>query len=113
MIEEERIHIAAAAERHHCARPTRSGDGSGWGARGTQGETIGRDGRRVIETWVRVSDLDDVFRPTAHDEHVRKIRATARPFTVEQKVALRQVFLAHLLECEAKRKRARAGGATR
>lgn len=33
------------------------------------------------------------------------------PFTVEQKVALRKVFLAYLLEREEKRKMARVGGA--
>lgn len=55
------------------------------------------------------STPDDAFGSAAHDEHVRKIRATERPVTDEQKVALRKVFLEQLLEREAKRKAARTG----
>lgn len=112
MPEEEWIDVAAAAERYHCSTQTIRR----WAMLGElaarRERSIGRDGRWVIKTWIRVSDLDDVFGSAAHDEHVRKIRATAQPFTVEQKVALRKVFLEHLLEREAKRKRARTGDVT-
>ena len=107
MPEEEWIDIAAAAERHHCSTQTiRRRIKQGALAARKEGST-GRDGRWVLKTWVRVSDLDDVFRPTAHEEHVRKIRATAQPFTDEQKAALEKVFLDHLIEREAKRAKAR------
>lgn len=112
MPEEEWIDVAAAAERYHCStqsirRWIRLGE-----LAARKERSIGRDGRWVIKTWIRVTDLDDVFGSAADEEHVRKIRGTAKPFTVEQKVALRKVFLAHLLEREAKRKRTRADGAT-
>lgn len=81
-------------------------------ARGAQGEVNRPRRTQGPQDLVRVSDLDDVFGVAAHEAHVRKIRATARPFTVEQKVALRQVFLARLLEREAKRKKARVGDAS-
>lgn len=112
MPEEEWIDVAAAAERHHCAADTirrwfRLGE-----LPARKERSIGRDGRWVIKTWVRVSALDNVFRPTAHEEHVRKIRATAQPFTDEQKAALKKVFLEHLLEREAKRAKARTVATT-
>ncbi|MDN6304491.1 MAG: hypothetical protein L0J74_01595 [Corynebacterium sp.] len=111
MPEEEWIDAAAAAERYHCStskirRWTKQGE-----LEMRLETSIDTDGRLVFTTWLRVRDLDDVSGVTAHKEHVRKIRATARPFTDEQKVALRKVFLAHLLEREAKRKRARIGSA--
>lgn len=107
MPEEEWIDIAAAAERHHCAADTIRRCARAGELTARKEKTIGRDGRRVIKTWVRVSDLDGVFRPTAHEEHVRKTRATAQPFTDEQKAALEKVFLDHLLEREAKRAKRR------
>lgn len=48
----------------------------------------------------------------SHEEHVRKIRASATPLTVEQKIAIRDVFLKYLLEREARRNNARTGGTT-
>lgn len=111
MPEEEWIDVAAAAERHDCSTQTiRRWIGVGE-LPARKERSIGRDGRWVIKTWIRVSDLDEVFRTGAHEEHVRKIRATAQPFTDEQKVALRKVLLAHLLEREEKRKQARGRGA--
>ncbi|MDN6281856.1 MULTISPECIES: hypothetical protein [Actinomycetes] len=112
MSEVEWIDVATAAVRHHRSQQTvwrwiRVGE-----LAARKKRSVGRDGRWVVKTWVRVSDLDDMFGSAAHDEHVRKIRGTARPFTDEQKVALRKVFLEHLLEREEKRKRAKAGGAT-
>lgn len=65
----------------------------------------GRDGRPVIKVLVKVTDLNDAFGWTAREEHVRRIRATARPLTTEQRIAIRQVFLDHLLERQAKIRR--------
>ena len=56
---------------------------------------------------IRVADLDDTFGRAVHEEHVRRIRASAQPLQFEQKVALRDVLLEHLLEREAKRKSAK------
>ncbi|WP_156761955.1 helix-turn-helix transcriptional regulator [Microbacterium karelineae] len=76
-----------------------------------QNEKIGgRDGRPVLKTVIRVSDLDDAFGWTDHEAHVRRIRASAQPLHFEQKVAIRDVFLEHLLEREEKRKRAGTDG---
>lgn len=112
MTEGEWIDIAAAAERYHCSTKTIRR----WARLGElaarKERSIGRDGRWVIKTWIRVGDLDHMFRSNAHEEHVRKIRATAQPFTDEQKLALRKVFLEHILAREAKRKVAAAGGAS-
>lgn len=112
MPEGEWIDVAAAAKRHHCSTQ------SIW-RRIRQGslparidEVSGRDGRPVIETLIRVSDLNDAFGWTAHEEHVRRIRASAPPLTVEQKVAICNVFLEHLLEREAKRRNGRIAGTT-
>lgn len=111
MPEAEWIDAVAAAERYHCS----TSKIRRWIK---QGElemrlktSVDSDGRWVFTTWLRVRDLDDVSGVTAHKAHVRKIRATAQPFTSEQKVALRKVFRAHLLDREAKRKRAGIGGA--
>lgn len=111
MPEEEWIDVAAAAERYHCStskirRWIKQGE-----VEMRLETSIDADGRWVFTTWLRVRDLDDVSGVTAHKEHVRKIRATAQPLTDEQKVALRKVFLAHLLAREAKRKQARGRGA--
>lgn len=98
MPEEEWIDVTDAAARYHCSTQTIRR----WAKLGRvivrKERSIGRDGRWVIKTWVRVADLDDVFGVTAREEHVRKVRATAQPFTVGQKAALRKVFLAHLQE---------------
>lgn len=112
MTEGEWIDIAAAAERFHCSTKTIRE----WARLGElaarQERSIGRDGRWVIKTWIRAGNLDHMFRPSTRKEHVRKIRATAQPFTDEQKVALRKVSLGRLLARGAKRKKADAGGAS-
>lgn len=106
MPKEEWLDVAAAAERHKCSTKTI------WrriknGTLPAQTEKIdGRDGRPVLKTMIRVSDLEDVFGRTAQEDHVRRIRASAQPLTVEQKIAIRDVFLEHLLEREERRKRA-------
>lgn len=53
---------------------------------------------------VRISDLNDEFGWTAHDEHLRRVREAAPPLSYEQKVFLRNVLLDHLREREAKRR---------
>ncbi|MGP5929137.1 hypothetical protein [Corynebacterium glyciniphilum] len=103
MSEEEWIEVAAAAERYHCSM-WKIGRWIKQGQLETRVVTaIDPDGRWVITTWLRVRELDDVSGVTARAVHVRKIRATAQPFTDEQKRALRKVFLAHLLDREEKR----------
>ncbi|MDN6353932.1 MAG: hypothetical protein L0K02_11640, partial [Corynebacterium sp.] len=64
----------------------------------------GRDGRPVIKTLVRVSDLNDAFGRTGGEEHVSKIRETAPPLTNEQTTAIGKVLLDHLRDREARRR---------
>ncbi|QOT16822.1 hypothetical protein [Paenarthrobacter sp. YJN-5] len=102
MSDDEWLDVAAAAERHSCSTKTiwrhiRQGS-----LPACTGKVSGRDGRPVLKTLIRVADLDDAFGRTAQEDHVRKIRASAPPLTVEQKIAIRDVFLEHLLEREAK-----------
>jgi hypothetical protein len=112
MPEDEWLDIAAAAERHDCS-PKTVRRWISQGALLARSEKVsGRDGRSVTKYLIRVADLNDAFGWTAQEEHVRKIRATAVPFTDEQKIAIRKVFLEHLLEREAKRKLARGDGTT-
>jgi len=110
MSKQEWLDVAAAAERHECSTKTirrRIKDGT----LPAQTEKIpGRDGRPVIKTLIRVSDLDDGFGRTDQEAHVRRIRASAQPLAVEQKIAIRDVFLEHLLEREERRKRAGTAG---
>lgn len=110
MPEDEWLDVVAAAERHDCSTQTI------W-RRIRQGvlpprseKTAGRDGRPVIKSLIRVSDLNDAFGRTAQEEHVRRIRATAPPLSDAQKRAIAKVFLEHLQEREAKRETASAGG---
>lgn len=107
MPEDEWLDVVSAAEHHDCSTKTI------W-RRINQGvlpacteKVSGRDGRPVIKTMIRVSDLNDVFGWTAHDEHVRKIREAATPLTAEQKEAILNVCLEHLLDRE------RSGGMPR
>lgn len=103
MPEDESIDVAAAANRHRCSTQTiwrRIGQGI---LPAHKEKVSGRDGRPVVKTLVRVADLNNTFGWNVHDEHVRRTRASARPLTVEQKVALRDVLLEHLLEREAKK----------
>lgn len=68
-------------------------------------KTEGRDGRPALKTLIRVSDLDEGLEHTRRDAHVQRIRASAAPLTIEQKIAIRDVLLEHLLEREEKRRR--------
>lgn len=109
--EEEWVDIVEAASRFGCSSQAvrrRIKDGT---LTSRKRQRSVKNGRSVTKFLIRVSDLNDEFGSTAREAHVRKIRATARPLTDDQKNALRKVLLAHLLEREEKRKRARLGGA--
>jgi len=103
MSEDEWVDVVAAAGRHDCSPQTI------WrrirqGVLPARKEKVsGRHGRPVVKTLIRVADLNDAFGWTAREEHVRRIRASARPLTAEQKIAIRKVFFDHLLEREARR----------
>lgn len=60
-----------------------------------------------IWTFVHVGSLDEWFGETAYEEHVRRIRATARPLTREQKIVIARVFVDHLERREAAQRRAK------
>lgn len=110
MLDDDWLDVAAAAERHDCSTKTmrrriRQGD-----LPARTEKVSGRDGRPVIKTLIRVSDLNDEFGWTARDANVRRIRESAPPWSDEQKIAIRKVFLEHLLEREAKRSDARTDG---
>lgn len=106
MSNEEWLDVAAAAERHECSIKTirRRIEQRRLPARTEK--VTGRDGRPVIKTLIRVSDLDDAFGRTDQEVHVQRIRASAQALRLEQKVAIRDVFIEHLLEREERRKRA-------
>lgn len=106
MAEDEWLDVAAAAQRHDCS--TKSIWRRVWQGRlpARTEKVDGRDGRPVIKTLLRVSDLDRAFGLTAHAEHVQKIREAAPPLTREQATFIAQVFTDHLLEQAAKRRRA-------
>ncbi len=112
MPDDEWLDVAAAAERHDCSTKTirrRIRQGS-LPAR-TQ-MVAGRDGRPVVKTLIQVSDLDDAFGWTARDENVRQIRQSASPWSDEQKAVIRQVFLDHLRDREAKRQSSGGAGSS-
>lgn len=110
MSEDEWLDVAAAAERHERSTKTiRRHIKSGTLPARTE-RVAGRDGRPVLKTLIRVVDLNGTFGWRVHDEHVRRIRASALPLTVEQKVAPRDILLEHLLEREAKRTSVGTGG---
>lgn len=105
MSKEEWLDVAAWAERHECSTKTI------W--RRIKNETLpsqtekvhGRSGRPVLKTLIRVSDLDDAFgqtRQTDHEDHVRRIRASAQSLTAEQKRALGKVLLDRIRDREAR-----------
>lgn len=100
--EDEWIDVGAAVERDGCTAQTilRRIQQGGLPARNER--VSGRDGRPLIKTLIRVSDLNDAFGWAAREKYVRKIGASARPLTTEQKSAIRQVFLDHLLNREVK-----------
>lgn len=104
MPDDEWLDVVATAERHRCSTKTI------W-RRIRQGvlpahteKVSGRDGRPVIKTLVRVSDLNDAFGRLAQDEHVRKAREAAPPLTYEQLTVIGDVLLDHLRDREAKRR---------
>ena len=110
--DDEWLDVVAAAERHRCTTKTI------W-RRNKQGDipartekVSGRDGRPVIKTLIRVSDLNDAFGWTAHEEHVRKVREAAPPLTREQASVIRKVFLDHLRERDAERRSSVASGSS-
>ncbi|MDN5725734.1 MAG: hypothetical protein ACTHWM_08580 [Yaniella sp.] len=109
MPEEELLDVVAAAERHRCSTQTiwrRIRQGVLPRARRTHKEKVsGRDGPPVIKTLIRVSDLNDAFEWTAHEQHVRRIRDAAPPLTDEQATAIRKVLMDHLRERDAMRRR--------
>lgn len=110
MPQEDRLDVATAAERHNCSTKTiwrRIKDGT---LPARTEKVDGRDGRPVLKTLIRVVDLDDTFEGAVQEDHVRRIRASAPPLTVEQKIVIRDVFLEHLLEREAKRNSAETEG---
>lgn len=110
MSKQERLDVAAAAERYECSTKTnrRRIDQGRLPARTKK--VTGRDGRPVIKTLIRVSDLDDAFGRAGQEAHVRRIRASAQPLQFEQTVAIRYVFLEHLVVREVRRKRAGTAG---
>ncbi|WP_085529412.1 hypothetical protein [Kocuria massiliensis] len=63
---------------------------------GRRDEAAEAQGIWPIWTFVHAGSLDEWFGETARIEHVRRIRATARPFTKEQKIAIARVFVDHL-----------------
>ena len=74
------LDVAAAAERHDRSTKTiRRYIKQGVLPARTE-KVGGRDGRPVVKTLIRVSDLNDVFGWTARDENVRKIRESASPW---------------------------------
>ena len=104
MPEEEWLDVAAAAELHRCSTKTI------WrriwqGVLPARTEKVnGRDGRLVIKTLIRVSDLNDALGCTAQDEYVRKVREAAPPLTAEEVSDIGKVLLEHLLDRDAKRR---------
>lgn len=103
--EGEWIDVAAAAERQKCSAKSIRRQVKDGHLTARKEKSSGRDGRQVIKTWIRASDLGDAFGDTARDEHVRKIRASARPLTAGQKIAIRNVFLEHFRERESDQRR--------
>lgn len=104
------LDVTAAAERHECSTKTiRRRIKNGTLPAQIQ-EIGGRNGRPVLKTVIRISDLDDSFEWTDHEAPVRRTRASAQSLQFEQKVAIRDVFLEHLLEREEKRRRAGTDG---
>lgn len=105
MAEDEWLDVAATAERHDCS--TKSIWRRVWQRRlpARTEKVCGRDGRPVIKTLIRVSDLDRAFGLIADAEHIQKIHEAAPPLTREQTAIIAKVFTDHLLEQDAKRRR--------
>lgn len=102
MSKEESLDVAAAAERHDCStKPIWRRIKNGTLPARTE-KIASRDGRPILKTLIRVSDLDDAFGRTRHEDHVRSIRASAQPLTAVQKRALGQVLLDHIRDRKAR-----------
>lgn len=103
---EARLDVREAAERHNCSEARiRQHFKRGW-LRGEYTMAPGRDGRLVRKLTFDTDDLDECFAvemtaQARHEEHVAKIRATAAPFTDDQKSAIASVFIDHLREKRA------------
>lgn len=111
MDEDVWIDVVDAAQRHNCStRMIIRWINEGKFEMRTE-RLIGGEGRKVVRTWVRIADLAEVSGENARKEHVRKIRATAKPLTDEQKKVIVKVFLEHLRDREYWRSKARAGEA--
>ncbi len=68
--EDEWIDIAAASERESCSpQSIRRRTKAGVLTARIEGSTD-RDGRYTVKTWLRVSELDEVFGHAAREEHV-------------------------------------------
>lgn len=63
-----------------------------------------------IWTYVQEGSLDEWCGVTVRVEHVRRVGATARSLTREQKIAISRVFVDHLERREAKERRAKERG---
>lgn len=74
---------------------------------GRRDEAAEAQGIWPIWTFVHVGSLDERLGATARVEHVRRIRATARPLTRAQKIAIARVFVDHLERREAAQRRGR------
>jgi len=106
MPNDEWLDVAAAAARYDCSAKTLRRRVQSGSLPARTEKVAGRDGRLVLKTLIRASDLDAVFGGTSQEEHVRRIRESAPPLTDEQKEMIYDVFLKHLLEREAERERA-------
>lgn len=111
MTNEEWLDVTAASARYGCSAQTIRGRIHSGCVPARTEKVPGRDGRLILKALIRVSDLDAMFRVTAREEHVQRIRESAPPLTDDQKRMIYDVFLKHLLEREANRGRAETGPA--
>lgn len=103
---EGRLDVREAAQRQNCSEARiRQYFKRGY-LRGEYTMFPGRDGRPVRKLTFDETALDECFgremtAQARHEAHVAKIRATAVPFTDEQKSAIASVFIDHLREKRA------------
>lgn len=103
---EARLDVHQAAQRHSCSEARIRQSFKTGALRGEYTMAPGRDGRPVRKLTFEEADLDACFgrelsAQARHEAHVAKIRATAVPFTDEQKKAISSVFIDHLREKRA------------
>lgn len=103
---EARLDVRQAADRYNCSEARIRQCFKRGSLRGEYTMSPGRDGRPVRKLTFDEDDLDECFEAEVtararHQEHVARIRATARPFTDEQKSAIASVFIDHLREKRA------------